>query len=269
MPREQGAVFDEVARTYDRARPAYPPEVFEEVLGFAALAPGERLLEIGAGTGKATRGFAGRGFPILCIEPGAQLAAVLKEHCGGHDVTVAATTFEAWPVETAAFGLVFAAQSFHWVDPEQGFDRCAQALRPGGTLALFGNRPRRGEAPVHRAVEACYAGCPLQPDVLRSYSRNPYPEQIAAQGGFGPVVQSSHPFQVDYDATGYCELLETQSDHRMLDPAVRADLFARVADAIRAHGGTVSVDFSTDLLLVRRNDRAALDSSGVPREAQK
>lgn len=255
MAREQREVFDEVARTYDRARPPYPEAVFEDVLRFAALEVADRMLEIGAGTGKATVGFAGRGHPILCIEPGAKLAEVLRENCAGDpDVRVANLTFEDWPLEPAAFGLVFAAQSFHWVDPETGLARCAEALRPGGTLALFGNRPKRGDTELHRAVEASYATCGqgLRSDVLRKYQQRSYAEEIAANGGFGPVHQVSHAFHRLYDADGYAALLQTQSDHRLLAPDALAELLEAVRERIRAHGDAIRVDFSTDLFLARR-----------------
>ena len=75
MPRDQREVFDEIAEIYDRARPTYPERLFEDVLEFARLGPDERVLEIGAGPGKATLGFARHGCCMLCLEPGERLAS--------------------------------------------------------------------------------------------------------------------------------------------------------------------------------------------------
>ena len=150
MTRQQRDVFDEVAGAYDRARPDYPPELADDVLAFAHLGEGERILEIGPGTGKATVRFAGRGHPLLCVEPGAKLAEVLCANTGGREVEVLLGRFEDAAFEPGGFGLVIAGQSFHWVDPEVAYLRCVEALRPGGTLALFWNRPRRGETECNR-----------------------------------------------------------------------------------------------------------------------
>src|SRR5436309_1542968 len=66
--------FDTAADLYDAARPSYPDELFEDVVELARLEPGARLLEIGCATGKATRPFLERGFPVVCVELGSRLA---------------------------------------------------------------------------------------------------------------------------------------------------------------------------------------------------
>lgn len=260
-PRDQATVFDEVAAVYQRVRPDYPEAVVDEVLSYAALGPGERLLEIGAGTGKATLGFAGRGHPILCIEPGASMAAALRETCAGHaDVSVAETRLEDWPVEPEAFGLVYAAQSFHWVDAVEGPDRCARALRPGGALAVFGHRPQRGEAAVHRAIEACYA------EHAEALSRGVAPkrrflEELSAHPALAPVEYRAHAFERDYDAATYRDLLRTQSDHRLLAPEALERLLDAVGEAVERHGGVVRVGYRTDILLTRRKRTGSAPAS--------
>ena len=78
MTREQRFTFDEVAELYDRHRPGYPEALFEDLVALSGLAPAGRILEIGAGTGQATRPLARRGFRVLCLEPGAALARVAR-----------------------------------------------------------------------------------------------------------------------------------------------------------------------------------------------
>src|SRR2546430_12182297 len=66
--------FGAVAADYDRYRPRYPDQLADDVV--AAL-PGRRVLEVGAGTGIATAAFAARGMAMTCVEPDAEMAAVL------------------------------------------------------------------------------------------------------------------------------------------------------------------------------------------------
>src|SRR4051812_41998026 len=110
--------FDARAELYDAARPAYPDALADDVLARG----GRRVLEVGAGTGKATLVFARRGASIVAIEPGANMAAVLRRNTAGHDVIVEHTTFEAWPI-AGTFDMVMAAQAFHWVDPRVRYTR--------------------------------------------------------------------------------------------------------------------------------------------------
>ena len=63
--------FGQAAERYDRARPEYPEALFDDLVTLAGLTPGDRLIEVGCATGKATRPLARRGFRITCVELGA------------------------------------------------------------------------------------------------------------------------------------------------------------------------------------------------------
>src|SRR5262249_19035144 len=54
-----GATFDRAAAFYQRARPDYPPELFDDLIAVTGLTPGDRLLEVGCGTGRGSRPAAG------------------------------------------------------------------------------------------------------------------------------------------------------------------------------------------------------------------
>src|ERR1700691_2147884 len=111
---EQRFTFNAVASLYDASRPSYPEQLFDDVIAAAGLTRGERILEGGSGTGKATERFARRGFPILAIEPGAQMIAAAKKALAQFDnVSFVETTFEGWEPDGATFGIVAAAQSWH------------------------------------------------------------------------------------------------------------------------------------------------------------
>ena len=77
---EQRLIFGEVAAQYDEARPSYPDALFDTIIEYGALAPNDAALEIGAGTGKATRGFLARGLDVHALEPSPGMAALLRDH---------------------------------------------------------------------------------------------------------------------------------------------------------------------------------------------
>ena len=65
---------------YDEVRPGYPEELFDDVVSLSGIPAGGRILEIGCGTGQATVPFARRGYRILCVELGENLAAVARRN---------------------------------------------------------------------------------------------------------------------------------------------------------------------------------------------
>ena len=135
------ATFDQVAPLYDRARPGYPAELFDDVVSLSGVPPAGRILEIGCGTGQATVPLARRGFHILCIELGENLAAVARRKVAAYPhVEVRTGAFEDWPAEEDAFDLAVSAEAFHWLDQTRAYRKIARALRPKGAIALFWNR---------------------------------------------------------------------------------------------------------------------------------
>ncbi|WP_323374094.1 class I SAM-dependent methyltransferase [Plantactinospora alkalitolerans] len=102
------------------------------------LSPRSRVLEIGCGTGQATRPLAGLGCTIVAVELSPELAAVARRNLQEiRNVTVEVSPFEHWTPPTTPFDLVFSATAFHWIDPDIRVDKAADVLRPAGTLAVL------------------------------------------------------------------------------------------------------------------------------------
>src|SRR5204862_6340857 len=101
VAREQGLVFGEVAEMYQQARPTYPAGLYDAIAELAGTSPGDRVLEVGAGTGKATEGFVDRGYAVTAVEPSAEMAGVLAARLPTVDVRVAG--LEDVDVETGAY----------------------------------------------------------------------------------------------------------------------------------------------------------------------
>lgn len=251
--REQRSVFGEVAELYERVRPGYPAGLVDDVMAFA---PAGRALEVGAGTGQATVAFAGRGVEVLALEPDQRMAALAQRRLVGLPATVEVATFEAHPITAAAFALVYSATAWHWVDPEVGYHRAAEALQADGALALFWNTSDAvGE--LHARLDPVYAE--HAPELHRDF-RTEEPEQrdlrraqeIAGSGLFGPVAVRRYSWSEAYDTDRYLALLQTYSNHRLLPDDRRGRLLAAVAETIEATGGAVTVDYITLCCLARR-----------------
>ena len=175
-------MFNSVAAEYDRHRPGYPGQLIDAACGAAGLGPGDPVLEVGCGTGQLTRALVARGLRITAVEPGGHLLDLARRNLGDEaPAEFINARLEDARLARAAFRAVFSASAFHWIDPDVGWERVAEALAPGGVLGLisyFGLSEERSaddewalreamariapdiaaEVPRYRALETILAG---------------------------------------------------------------------------------------------------------------
>ncbi|MER6253886.1 class I SAM-dependent methyltransferase [Streptomyces sp. NPDC001584] len=262
MARSQ--VFGEVAELYDAARPGYAGALAAEVLAYADLG-GRKAVEVGAGTGKATVAFAAPGTPVVCIEPDPRMAEVLRRNTSRYpEVRVHSGTFEDWRPGGRRFGLLFAATSWHWVDPERRRDLVRDALAPGGAVALFWNPQAVRDARVHAAL--------AEVDRRHGIDRSPHAEPVSAYGDVpgdwaGQPGRPEEEFRRDgrftdlravryrqerhYDTGRYLAYLASISRYRVLPDDRREQVLAETAQVLDAHGGGIEMEHFSDLFLAR------------------
>jgi ubiquinone/menaquinone biosynthesis C-methylase UbiE len=136
--RRYGKVFDEIAAEYDRRRPTYPDELVDQACRVAGIASGDHVLEVGCGSGQLTGGLVARGLRVTALEPGKNLMTLARQNLeGAGDAEFVNAQFEDALLPRERFQAVFSASAFHWVDPTVSWQRAADVLVPGGTLALI------------------------------------------------------------------------------------------------------------------------------------
>lgn len=148
----EGELFDQMAEYYDRYRPGYPEEAVEYILRRGDLTAGSRVLEVGAGSGKATRQFLGKGLSLTCLDPGAELVAAGNARWGQQGARFVVGRFEDFGGETESYDAILSAQAFHWISQPDGYRQCMRLLRPGGTLALMWNLDLFSDSEDDRAL---------------------------------------------------------------------------------------------------------------------
>lgn len=232
--------FDRAAEDYQRTRPVCPPQLFDDLLRLAGLNAGDRVIEIGCGSGQATVPLAERGLAITAVELGPELADIARRRLAGFpDVEIVTCSFEDWNPHDALFDAVVAVSSLHWVDPQLRYAKPHALLRSDGALIVAGcvraqpvdaGRFWADVQADYRAVG--YAGDPPPP-----------PEQISpwrfpreAQQLFQEVASVRYPFDVLISADDYLANLATQSTTQALGEAREADFLARVRRRLASFG---------------------------------
>jgi SAM-dependent methyltransferase len=247
--------FESAAADYQRARPEYPAELYDELIRAAGIGPDDRLLEVGCATGKATLPLARRGLRVTCLELGADLAAVARRNLSAFPaVQVVHADFETWqPQPAETFDLVLAATAWHWIDPATGYPRAWKLLRPGGHLAIWGQAhvfPDGGDpffADLQDVYDEIGEGVPPGTIVPRPGEVPDSRADIEASGLFGDVVVRQFDWELRYDADSYLRLLDTFSGHiamaerkrQRLYGEVRRRLSQRPDGMLRRHWGSV------------------------------
>lgn len=256
--------FDQIVVNYDRIRPDYPAELFADVLAYAGAAKGARALEIGAGTGKATRPFLAAGYDVAAVEIGANMADFLRAKYSaypGFQVTTA--PFEEAQVGEDCYDLVYAATAFHWVKPDIGCPKAFQALKRGGAMALFRYNvfPDYGEEmkAVYEEYFFSHYKTPYR-FTLKTHEELSQPDQIQrgfgfsdlSAYGFGDLAMHLYDVEKRYSADEYIAFQDTMSDHRQLPAENREALYAGIRGAIQRQGGYQKVDYIYQLYMGRK-----------------
>ncbi|MFJ7060479.1 class I SAM-dependent methyltransferase [Streptomyces griseobrunneus] len=249
-------IFDEDAELYDRARPGYPPELYDDLAELAGAGPGSRVLEVGCGTGQATVELAARGCRITAVEAGPRMAAIARRNlAGGAEAEVVTARFESWPLPPEPYDAVVSATAFHWIDPAVRVTRAADALRPGGALAVVRSQHVRGGTEeffveVQRCYERFDPQTPpgLRPPAAADVDGSDHVEEVARSGRFGPTVLRRHEQDLSYTTSAYLDLLRTYSGHRALPEPARNGLLGCVAALIEGrYGGRVTKRYLIEL----------------------
>jgi SAM-dependent methyltransferase len=256
-------MFDTVADDYDRVRPSYPAEAFDDLVELAALTPGARLVEVGCGTGQATIPLVERGFDVVAVEPGEHLAALTRLRLAGFpNVDVVTSTFEDWRAAGGTgFDAVVSFAAFHWVDPATRYAKTARLLAPRGALAVFEWQDTLTDDgdPFFVAMLEDYAAVVPEwkltaaspPDTVEGRDR--IKAFVDASGVFAPADIRHYLWQVTYTAHDYVTFLGTQGSFLVLDETRRKRLLDRIEHRIATdHGGSVRKEFLGTLAVSRR-----------------
>ena len=251
MPKgdhDLGLVFDEVPALYDRVRPAYPEELFSDLVALTGLNKKSTVLEVGIGTGQATRSLAGHAGTVTAIEPGPGMVTVARQRLAPYDnVEIEMATFEEWDDQGRRFDVVVASSSWHWVDPSIRWPKAHRVLRPEGWMAVLGHVVvrRPGESEVYSVTADLHERfAPGSPD----WGDPPLEEEVLANDRgwgsmtepgalFGAPVVRWYPAVQWLDGRDFADLLRTHSIYRKLGPAVREPLLGAIAERIRTRMG--------------------------------
>jgi trans-aconitate methyltransferase len=254
MNNIRAASFDNIANIYEKARPGYPQEVYEEIERHITFFPDTKILEVGAGDGKATFEMNQRWrSQITAIEPGTSLYGLLqKKTRGNNNVKTIKTTFEVFSSEEL-FDCVIAASAFHWVSKETGYIKSANLLKENGLIALFWNNFSRNDDAIFDEIQEIYR-IYYPEDVyeqdIRGTQRKKTDErrkELEDSRCFRLISHREYIYSKTYTAKGYVELLNTFSDNSTKDMDSLSAFYNNIENLIKKNGDRLELPIHVNL----------------------
>ncbi|MBQ7926331.1 MAG: class I SAM-dependent methyltransferase [Lachnospiraceae bacterium] len=246
--------FDNSAADYEKSRPLYVTELYNDIWKYQPLHKDSRVLEIGMGTGKATEPILATGCQLTGIEPGENLIQLAREKLEKYqNLSIFSGILQEYHGQPESFDLIYAATAFHWIPEEYGYQRVYELLKKGGTFARFayhaGPDHRRPE--LTREIQALYRKYMDRGEPPKEFELEDARQlaQVAQRYGFTEIDYKVYHMTKDFTADEYMELLRTYPDHMAVEETVRKQLFDGIHSAITKHGGTITVYYTIDLEL--------------------
>ena len=258
-----GRSFHAWADDYDRYRPTYPSALFALIRDELALPAQPEVVDLGAGTGRASLAMAGLGWRVTAVEPGSGMLEVLRANAAraGVDVITVEASAEATGLPPASADLVTAAQAFHWFDKPAAVTEMARITRPGGGVALFWNVRDETRSPFVAAYHAALDrhGGPPEGRYLQAGRATGRPATRAAledSPSFEDVTLHELQHEIEMRAADFVPMAFTASYVRAMPPdalgAFRAETEALVREHARLDGG-LTIPYRIDCWIARRS----------------
>lgn len=248
-------VFDTIPEKFDRYRPRYCKEAFDEIFRLSNLGEESGILEIGPGTGQASEPFLDAGCDYSAIELGEHLCDVMKRKFGErenfHIVCGDFITYDFWERQ---FDLILSAAAIQWIPEEIAFSKCFRLLKPGGMLAML---------TIHGDYKT--PNPPLYEEIQKVYAEHFFPTEKYSPGfryencekyGFRDFETRRFSSRRVMNTEEYVEYCGTHCDHIVLPLDHKAAFFAGLRDCVDKGGGKVVFD---DTIILRTARKPAGD----------
>ncbi|QUH28713.1 class I SAM-dependent methyltransferase [Vallitalea guaymasensis] len=249
--------FNTVYKEYDKWRPTYVDELYDDIFAYKEINSSSKVVEIGIGTGQATLPILETGCFLTAVEFGDELSLYAKQKFNCYrKFDVVNAKFEDFTCEDNSLDLIYSASAFHWIPEEIGYRKAFNLLKSGGVFARFANHPYKDKSipEMHEALKKVY-------DVYmpRTLGEKEYSEDnaknradIAKKYGFIDIDYKMYYRTRTFTSDEYISLLGTYSDHIAIQEEKRKEFFAEIKKAIDELGGLITIFDTIDLELARK-----------------
>lgn len=249
--------FNQVSETYDKMRPTYVGELYQDIFNYKEINQKSNVLEIGIGSGQATPPILETGCSLTAIELGDKLAAFAMQKFKNYEnFNVHNLAFEDFKAEDNSFDMIYSASAFHWIPEEIGYTKVYKMLKSGGIFARFANHPSRDKEKqeLHVAMQKLYSIYMPKAKPAKEYTEEDAKNraEMSKKYGFVDVTYKLYNRTRTFTSEEYIALLGTYSDHIALEESKRKEFFNKIKREIDNFGGTITMYDTIDLQLSKK-----------------
>lgn len=254
--------FDTVASTYEKFRPGYVDELYQEIFDYIPISESSKVVEVGIGGGQATLPILRTGCELTAVEYGVHFSALCREKFKNYPkFSVITSKFEDVFFKEDAFDLVFSASAFHWVPEEIGYTKVFSMLNSGGVFARFSNHPFRckDNPALSEEIDKIYTAYYYKfhnrkQEIPKEYSEEQAKQRalIAEKYGFTDIRYAMFFRTRTFSANEYTTLIGTYHDHIAIEETIKKEFFSKIEETINNYGGKLTIYDTMELQLARK-----------------
>ncbi|SFI74257.1 Methyltransferase domain-containing protein [Treponema bryantii] len=246
-------IFDTIPEQFDKFRPRYSQELFDNLIAYAKIGPGKKVLEIGPGTGQATEPILNTGCYYNAIELGEHLYAKMKEKYGDrpnfhivnddfitHDFSdMLGSNNNADSIgDIRKFDLIYSAATIQWIPEEIAFSKTYDLLAPGGTLAMLLTKSeyKSTNPALHDDIQKVYDAY-FKPET--PYPHRSFHYQNATNYGYVDFEERDFYGKRKMTADEYVAFSGTHCDHMVIAEPYKTKFFEGLHKAVLDHGNKI------------------------------
>lgn len=249
---EFGKVFDTIPHQFDRYRPRYCKNLFDDLITFAEIGPKKTVLELGPGTGQATDPILGTGCDYHAIELGEHLAAMMKKKYGAYpNFHILQDDFITHDFGGQTFHLIYSAATIQWIPEDIAFSKTFDLLKPGGTLAMMLTKMdyKTPNETLFYKIQEVYAAY-FKPEI--EYPHGAFNYTNASHYGYTDFEKREYGGKRELTADEYVAYAGTHCDHLVIPEPYRSRFFSGLREAVLEAGNKIVFHDTFVLFLARK-----------------
>lgn len=244
-------VYDSIPEKFDKWRPQYCENLFSDIIKYSKLDERKAAVEIGPGTGQATKPFLETGCSYLAIELGEHLAKFTKNKFSSYsNFKIVNADFETYDFGEQKFDLVYSAATIQWIPEKIGFPKVFDILKSGGTLAMFMTRSeyKSLNEDLYNKIQEVYKKY-FNPET--NYTQKLIYSNVVNYG-FIDYQYKTYPQTRVFNADDFVSYISTHADHITLQEPHKSNFYNGIREVIQKAGNKIILNDTIALYLVRK-----------------
>ena len=245
-------IFDTIPEQFDKYRPRYCAELFDDLIEYAGIGPGKTVLEIGPGTGQATDPILDTGCGYHAIELGENLCEMMKKKYGKYpNFNIVNGDFITYDFGSKRFDLIYSAATIQWIPEEIAFSKTYELLEPGGTLAMMMTRGdyKTPNEDLYNRIQQVYAEY-FRPEV--EYEHGGFMYTNAPRYGYVGFEKREYHGWREFTADEYVAFSGTHCDHIVIPEPYKTKFFDGLREAVLKAGNRIVFHDTHVLYLMKK-----------------